>query len=245
MTKQTFVAAGIGPGLGMGVARKFGKEGFRIAMISRSKEKQRGYIEELNALGIEAHSFIGDMYSDVDIGRAFAEIKSRFGTIDVLNYSPQPPLVKDLHDWMPLTMPREELMRKLQICFLSGVTCIEQVVHDMVARGKGTIITTATTSAIEPIMTLTPLSLGFAALRNYMHSLNQAVQDKGVHAGVMVLGLLVEKGDPYGDPDVLAEKYYEFYLKGSGPEMQVRSPIDPREHHIIDMKRFGVAIPKD
>lgn len=41
MTTKTCVIVGAGPGVGLGVARKFGLKGYRIALVARRRETLR------------------------------------------------------------------------------------------------------------------------------------------------------------------------------------------------------------
>lgn len=243
--KKVCVVAGIGPGLGMGIARKFGAEGFHIAMISRSAQKQQAYIAELSDLGVEASGFIADLRDFGAVGKAFADIKYTLGVPAVLIYSPQPPLVGDLRDWMPVTMDFDELQRCMDICCFGAINCVHQVATDMVARGSGAIIITTSGSAIDPINSLGSIALSMAAARNYAFTLNQTLAPKGVFAGTVCLSLLVEPGDPEGDPDVLAGEFWDLYSKRDRVENNVRTDVDPHEHHVQDMARFEREIPED
>ena len=58
--KKLITIVGMGPGNGMGIARRFGKEGFSVAMISRNEEKLQRLQEELKKEGINARYFVGD-----------------------------------------------------------------------------------------------------------------------------------------------------------------------------------------
>jgi NAD(P)-dependent dehydrogenase (short-subunit alcohol dehydrogenase family) len=243
--KKVCVIAGIGPGLGMGIARKFGQEGFHIAMISRSAEKQQAYIEELAGLGIEASGFQADLRDFGAVGKAFGDIKYTLGVPDTVIYSPQPPLVQDLRDWMPVSMNFEELHRCMDICCYGAINCVHQVAEDMVERGSGAIIITTSGSAIDPINSLASIALSMAAVRNYAFTLNQTLAPKGVFAGTVCLSLLVEPGDPEGDPDVIAGEFWDLHSKRDRVENNVRTDVDPHEHHVKDMERFGRDIPED
>lgn len=245
VTKKICVVAGIGPGLGMGIARTFGKQGFHIAMISRSAEKQAGYIAELKELGISATGFQADLRDFGRTAKAFADIKYTLGVPDVMIYSPQPPLIDDLRKWMPVTMEMNELQRCMDICCFSAINCVHQVADDMVKRGNGAIIITTSGSAIDPINTLGSIALSMAAARNYAYTLNQTLGPKGVYAGTVCLSLLVEPGDTHGDPNVLGGQFWKLYTERKSPENNVRTDKDPHEHHVDDMKRFGREIPAD
>jgi short-subunit dehydrogenase len=244
-TKKILALAGIGPGLGMGIARTFGKQGFHIAMISRSADKQKSYSAELTKIGIESTGFQADLRDFGRTARAFADIKYTLGVPDVMIYSPQPPLIDDLRKWMPVTMEIDELKRCMDICCFSAINCVHQVADDMVKRGHGAIIITTSGSAIDPINTLGSIALSMAAARNYAFTLNQTLKPKGVFAGTVCLSLLVKPGDPHGDPNVLGGQFWRLFSERTSPENNVRTAMDPHEHHVEDMKRFGREIPKD
>ncbi|PRZ16080.1 SDR family oxidoreductase [Nesterenkonia sandarakina] len=53
----TIALIGAGRGLGAAVARRFGREGFNLALISRSQERVDAFAEELNAEGFTAKGF--------------------------------------------------------------------------------------------------------------------------------------------------------------------------------------------
>ncbi|MDE6726541.1 MAG: SDR family NAD(P)-dependent oxidoreductase, partial [Oscillospiraceae bacterium] len=53
--KKTIVVVGAGKGLGNGVAKKFGKENFRVILMARNEDHLKEYAAELTAKGIEVH----------------------------------------------------------------------------------------------------------------------------------------------------------------------------------------------
>jgi len=244
-TNKVCVVAGIGPGLGMGIARTFGRQGFHIAMISRSAEKQQGYIAELEKLGVEASGFQADLRDPGRTAKAFADVKYSLGVPDVMIYSPQPPLTDDLRKWMPVTMDMDELKHCMDICCFSAINCVHQVADDMIKRGSGAIIITTSGSAIEPLNAYGSIGVSMAAARNYAFILNQTLSPKGVYAGTVCISVLVEPGDPHGDPDVLGGQFWKLFSEQESPEIQVRTDKDLHEHLADDLKRFGREIPKD
>lgn len=175
-----------------------------------------------------------------------SDIRHEYGPIDVLEYSPEPHTPpSNLREWMPLTMTLDEVERRMRLSCYGAIVCANQVLPEMIARRSGTILITASGSGIEPIKTLTPVGMSMAAARNYAHCLHQELQAKGVHAGVVILSLLVAPGDPYGDPDRIAEAYWDLHSKRDRPEMNVTTPVDAHQHHIDDMAKYGVVIRKD
>ncbi|MEH7417355.1 SDR family NAD(P)-dependent oxidoreductase [Neobacillus drentensis] len=59
MTGKILLIVGAGPGISLNTARKFGKEGFNVALIARNMESLQKYENELKDDGIAAKDFLG------------------------------------------------------------------------------------------------------------------------------------------------------------------------------------------
>src|SRR5580704_17592796 len=58
---KTIAVFGAGPGMGRSVARRFGREGFQVALVARNQTRLDAYTGELAADGITAAGFAGDL----------------------------------------------------------------------------------------------------------------------------------------------------------------------------------------
>lgn len=58
--KTTLAIIGAGPGLGLAAARRFGAEGFNVALISRTQEHVDALATELADAGITARGYAAD-----------------------------------------------------------------------------------------------------------------------------------------------------------------------------------------
>jgi NAD(P)-dependent dehydrogenase (short-subunit alcohol dehydrogenase family) len=81
---------GAGPGLGLSIARRFGREGFAVALISRSQSRVDDMAANLAGSGIEAAGFAADVLDRPALTAALTAVAQRLGAIDVLEYSPAP-----------------------------------------------------------------------------------------------------------------------------------------------------------
>lgn len=79
---------GVGPQLGLAIARTFGSQGFDVALISRSRQKLDTLVGKLAAEGIDATAFPADVLDHDALGKALQDAAVKFGGIDVLEYSP-------------------------------------------------------------------------------------------------------------------------------------------------------------
>src|SRR5258706_13198343 len=87
MTK-TLAGCGAGPGLGRAAARRFGREGFQVALVARNQDRLDAFTRELTADGIDATGFAGDIADRDALPGMIEAITARFGPIDVLEYAP-------------------------------------------------------------------------------------------------------------------------------------------------------------
>jgi NAD(P)-dependent dehydrogenase (short-subunit alcohol dehydrogenase family) len=92
---KTAVVVGAGPGLGLSIARAFGRQGLAVALIARKKDKLDGLVHVLNQEGIQAQAFVGDVSDESSITAALDQVESRCGAIEVMEYSPLPGMGRD------------------------------------------------------------------------------------------------------------------------------------------------------
>ena len=89
MTNQKTIAIfGAGTGLGASVAARFGREGYKVALIARSPTGLDLLKAKLAEQGIEALSFPADLTDLADIPSLVQAIEAQLGSIDVALFSP-------------------------------------------------------------------------------------------------------------------------------------------------------------
>ena len=84
----TIAIIGAGPGMGLAIARRFGAEGFDIALVSRTQSHLDTLAEILSAEGLRARGFAANVRDAKSLTNALHEAADHFGQIDVLEYSP-------------------------------------------------------------------------------------------------------------------------------------------------------------
>jgi NAD(P)-dependent dehydrogenase (short-subunit alcohol dehydrogenase family) len=231
MTQKTLAIVGSGPGLGLSIARRFGREGYRVALVGRSEDKLLQITSRLKDEGIEAVGFQGDASDPVALKAAFDAIKARFGTIDVLEYSPISP-IPDPSRAHVLAADAAVVEALFRVVTLGAVVSVGEVLPEMLARNSGTIIITTAASTVFRLPFLGAFSAAGGAARNYGLQLHAALRDTGVFAATVCLAVAVQKDDPVGDPDLLAEIYYQLHLARSQGDVLIdgsRFWSDPKE----------------
>src|SRR3982074_1439813 len=87
---QVAVVAGVGPGLGASLARKFAKEGCHVALLARSPDFIDTLADELRRRGTEALAIPTDVSDVNQVAAAFQRIREQFGSADLLINNTRP-----------------------------------------------------------------------------------------------------------------------------------------------------------
>ncbi|MGK8524438.1 SDR family NAD(P)-dependent oxidoreductase [Nocardia asteroides] len=218
----TALIVGAGPGLGMSMARRFGGEGFRVALISRGAARHANYLADLASHGIEATAHVADVTHRARLAAVLGDIR-RDGPIEMAYYGPGP-----TQQPLPITDINAATARSAFEWVWPAVDMVGEVLPGMLDRGKGALLFAGGLSSVRPMPMLGQLALAAAALRNYALTLNAALAGRDLYAGTLTIGGLVERGDihamvtadparfgsPEGhtlDPDDLAETAWDMY----------------------------------
>src|ERR1700722_11849814 len=133
---KTIAVFGAGPGMGRSVARRFGREGFRVALVARDQARLAAFTEELAGVGIEAAGFAADFADRGALPGVVAAITDRFGPLDVLEYAPSG------LDWLTRQVPVRDADAAsfefpLDLLLRTPATLVRQVLPGMLERGDG------------------------------------------------------------------------------------------------------------
>jgi NAD(P)-dependent dehydrogenase (short-subunit alcohol dehydrogenase family) len=241
MPTKTLVVAGAGPGLGLEIARRFGREGFNIALLSRRLESLRSLVTRLGEEGIGAESFVADIGDETALKSALAAIRQRFGRIDVLEFSPVPSPEGDADKYSALTLDRATMDRLQRVQILGAVTCVQEILPEMLERGDGAIFLTTSGSALHVMPVYTPVGIVMAGLRSYALCLNEVLANKGIYAATVCIAVLIRKDDPVGDPARIADVYFNMYNTRDRAEQVIYAGNDLNVLHDQDMGQRGVT----
>ncbi|MGW6496284.1 SDR family oxidoreductase [Nonomuraea angiospora] len=153
---------GAGPGIGLAVARRFGKEGFEVSLVSRSQDRLAALVAQLGDVRATAHA--ADLTDERSLEAALADI----GPVDVLVYNGAG-AVRALTSVLEVT--RESAQDAFDSAVLGAVTAVRAVLPHMLERGSGTLLFTSGISAVHPLPFLGNVGIAVSGLRNYALSL--------------------------------------------------------------------------
>ena len=226
MAGKVIAVLGVGPGLGMSMARRFGREGFAVALVSRSEARHAGYRGELAADGVESRSYTADVTDGDQVRDVLARITADLGEIDTVYFGPASPGVGP--GIVPLPEADAAAVRApFEALVVPAVGVVAAALPPMLRRGAGALFFGGGLSGKRPMPMLGSLAPASAALRMYVLTLHAALADRGVYAGVLTIGGLIERGDihrahqqvvaeggtpiPTLDPDEIADTAWSLY----------------------------------
>ncbi|MBN6054453.1 SDR family NAD(P)-dependent oxidoreductase [Nonomuraea sp. RK-328] len=228
------VVVGAGPGLGMSVARRLGREGHPVALVSRNAARHAGYLAELAAEGVRATAHAADARDLGALSGVLRAIADRNGPVEVLYFGPG---AADL-DAMPVAITQADVRGvrdAVEGWVYPAVAAVGEVLPGMLERGRGGLLFAGGLSGAVPMPPLGALAVSSSALRGYVLTLNAGLAGTGVYAGLLTIGGLVERGDIHRmitsrpgapadltaktlDPDEIAEAAWGLLTRREEPE---------------------------
>ncbi|MEU6847864.1 SDR family oxidoreductase [Streptomyces sp. NPDC046716] len=201
---------GAGPGMGLAIARTFGSRGFDVALVARNPDKLADLTGRLDAEGMSAAAFPADVLDHEALTRAVEDAATRFGGIDVLEYSPAGSLAS-----APLTAPSatapSDVRWAMDLLLHGAIAATRAVLPAMREAGAGTLLYTNGAGSIDPVPMLGNLNAAQAALRNWVLGLHKELAGTGVKAAHVAIGAWVGPDGPPGVPAAPAEDIAPLY----------------------------------
>ena len=200
----------MGPGIGMSVAKRFGKAGFEILMVARSVEKLREFEAELQAEGIRARAYTADIAEEETFQALLRHIAAEHADIEILHYN-----ASAYNPATPSQISLPVFMNDLKINVVGAVLAVQAVFGQMKNRGRGVIFFTGGGSAFKAPANLASLGVGKAAIRNLTFSVAEEGLPYGIRTATITISGMVKAGTPF-DPDIIAGKFWEVYQRPAG-----------------------------
>lgn len=208
--QSTCIVAGVGPGLGRALSRRFARAGLQVAMLARDTARLDGIAEEIAAEGGRARGFGCDLTAEDELRATLRRVAAELGPASLLVYNASV--------WNPtpaLDFKAVDFQRDLFLDVTGALVATQEVVPAMRAAGGGTLLFTGGGLALKPSMgTPVPsLATGKAALRAFVHALAGELAPLGLRARTVTVAGTIAPGTAF-DPDRIAETFHEVYVQG-------------------------------
>lgn len=209
----TLAIIGAGPGLGATVARRFSREGFSVALVSRNAERIEALAASLREEGIEARGYAADVRDRTALRDALDQAASDLGPVEVLQYSPLP--AKEFLRPVLETTP-DDLQGAIDFSVHGLLVAVHQVQQHMRFLGGGTVLLVNGGSAVRPAAKFAGTSVSFAAESALAQMLHEELAGDDIHVAQLIVPGAIEKGHPRKDPEVLADRLWTLHTERDG-----------------------------
>lgn len=213
--KKTIFVVGAGKGLGNAVAKKFGKNDFKVVLMSRKQENLESYKAEFEADGIETEILTVDAANSENLATVLKQARDTYGTPDVLFYNVG---ITVLDESLEQPIDAKILMERYQVDVAGAYTAVQTIMDDDFSEKKGAILITGGGLGINPYVGFLPLSMDKAALRAMVLALYPVYKEKNVYIGSVQIQGAIGGSEEYM-PAVIAEKFWDLYQKRSDVEI--------------------------
>ena len=177
-TRPICMITGLGEGTGGYTAKKFAKEGYRIAMLARSEERLDRFERELEG----SKGYVCDVSNIEHLVEICYKIKDEMGAPEVLIHNAVKGNFETLLDGKP-----EWLEQNFRINTTSLMYLAHALIPDMIKSKKGVIIVTGNTAAKRGIANTPYFAPTKAAQRILAQSLARDFGPKGIHVAYLMV----------------------------------------------------------
>lgn len=188
MNQPVYVVLGAGPGLGLGVARRFAQEGYLAVLATRTAADAEPLAAALEAEGHRAEGVGVDLADPADISAVVRGIGERHGRIDVLHFNPSAWRERSV-----LELTVAELLE--DVAFGAGALLpAVQAARPFLSSGARVLVT-GSAAADTPSKAAPTLGVQKAAVRNLVTSIDATLAPDGIRAvAVQINGVLGREG---------------------------------------------------
>lgn len=170
---------GAAAGIGAAMARGFGRDGARLALMDVDEGALSALTRELGASGVEALGISCDVTDEAACQSAARDIEARFGRLDVLVNN------AGITHFSAIGQTDMSVLRRVMDVNFFGAAQMTRVCLDMLLASKGQVVAMSSVAGFCPL----PLRSGYVAskhaMKGYFETLRSEYEREGL--GVLVV----------------------------------------------------------
>ena len=181
--KRVCVVAGVGPGNGAAFARRFGGEGYSVALLARST----AFSSEVASTLPDAHVYECDVADAASVARTYDAIRRELGDPEVLIYNAGSGVWGTVED-----ATAADFENAWRVNTLGGFLASKQVIPAMKRAGRGNIVFVGATASRKAGARSVAFSSAKGAQRSLAESMARALGPAGIHVSLIVVDGVVD-----------------------------------------------------
>jgi NAD(P)-dependent dehydrogenase (short-subunit alcohol dehydrogenase family) len=214
MSNPVVVVVGAGPGVGGSVARRFGRDGYDVALVSRSEDQLAALGQELQDVGVTAGWTACDITDETALRGAVTRFGEHSGRLDVLHFNPSAFTHQD-----PLSLSPRQLLDDVNLGVAPLLTLVQAARPFL--RAGSRLLATGSMAADSPWHEAASLGVQKAGLRNLIRSIDATLRGDGIRAVSVTVNGTLARGTAF-DPDRVAEALFDAARQ---PEAEWRTEV--------------------
>ncbi|MDO3676766.1 3-oxoacyl-ACP reductase FabG [Paenibacillus ehimensis] len=212
---KTALITGGAAGIGRETAALFAQEGARVIIADYNKQQGEEAIQALLQKGADAHFIEVDVSDSGSVTKMAAEALAQYGAVDVLINN-----AGITQDRTLAKMTEEEWHRVIQVNLNGVFYCTKALIHSMIERGSGKIISTASIVGVHGNIGQTNYAAAKAGIIGMTKTWAKELGPKGIQANAVAPGF-IETGMVANMPEKVIQQMLEKI-----PLRRLGQPID-------------------
>jgi short-subunit dehydrogenase len=204
------VVVGAGPGVGAAIARRFGRDGFHLTLLSRGAAALAAVAADVRRTGAHVDQIVADPAQPEQLRATLSTLYGSAGAPGLLIYNASILAPDSL-----LTVEVAHLHEAYDVDVVGAIVATQIAAAAMRAAGGGTILFTGGGFADYPVKELATVSLGKAALRSAATMLSADLADQGIRLASLTIAGQVKAGTAF-DGDRIADAYWNIVTGPAG-----------------------------
>lgn len=200
---KTALITGGAAGIGRETAALFAQEGARVIIADYNKQQGEEAIQALLQKGADAHFIEVDVSDSGSVTKMAAEALARYGAVDVLINN-----AGITQDRTLAKMTEEEWHRVIQVNLNGVFYCTKALIHSMIERGSGKIISTASIVGVHGNIGQTNYAATKAGIIGMTKTWAKELGPKGIQANAVAPGF-IETGMVANMPEKVIQQMLE------------------------------------
>ena len=195
---KTMIVSGASSGIGRAAAKRFAKEGVKLALVARSADRLKALADEIGS----AHLVLPlDLAKPADVATMVKATTDRFGAIDILFANAGSYVAGEVASGDP-----EEWDRVVDINVKSVFRTVRAVLPDMIARRSGDVVVTSSISGHQAIHWEPVYSATKHAVQSFVHGVRRQVAKHNIRVGSLAPGMVLNELWGLTDPDEIERR---------------------------------------
>ena len=181
--EKVCVVAGVGPGNGAALARRFAAGGYRVAMLARNEERLEALEKEVDG----SRAYAVDLTDREVVGQVFERIDEDLGCPNVLVHNAAAGAFKTFLELEP-----ETLEHTFRTNTMSLLHCGQEAARRMLQKDGGAIVVTGNTSAWRGMPNFAGFAPTKAAQRILAQSMARSLGPQGIHVAYVIIDAVID-----------------------------------------------------